>query len=244
MPHPRLSCRLATALLTLTTLSAHATDIEWQPSWKANDQATYEVKRCRKANGPRPVDACATSQIEILILRADGQGSVQRWKTAALGEGLAGMGLPPEMASVMDKASRTAMDIEFNESVRPVRLINAQEVRSVLESVTGALTASSLMKADPRLAATVKAMMSQLVSTDDKLLALSTKDPGILYSPLGGRFSVGRTVRTRSSMLSPFGSTPIESTVSITTEAKDTTSREVALTVDEDIDREAFASTV
>ena len=235
---------LAIALLGLTTLPARATDIEWRPSWKADDKAGYDVKRCRKADGPRPVDACTTGKIEILVLRADEKGSVQRWQSEVLGDGLSRLGLSTDLAELLGKASRTPVDIEFNQLVQPVRLVNAKEVRAMFESVIDAVTTSSAVDKHPKAAAAVKSLVAQLVSTDDKLLALSIKDPSVIYSPLGGVFPLGETVRVRSSMPSPFGATPIQSTMSITTHASDPASRDVRMTIDEEVDRAVLDSLV
>ena len=234
---------LAAALLTFAALQAHAADIDWLPSWKTNDKATYDVNRCRRSNDPaKPVDACAKGTLEIEVLRADDKGSLQRWKTDTVIDGLASSGLPPEAVASLGKASSLAMDIEFDESAQPVRLVNAQEVRAMLDSVVNALTTSPVggKPLDPKVAAGVKAMMSQLTSTDDRLLALATKDARILYSPLGGSFPEGETVRVKSSMPSPFGTAPLQSTLNITTKATGAAGKDVELQLDEDIDRAAM----
>lgn len=235
--------RITTALLALAAFHAHAADVEWLPQWKADDNAAYAVERCRKSNDPkRPVDACAKGTLEIEVLRADDKGSLQRWKTDTVIDGLVSSGLPAEAVAAFSKASGLAMDIEFDESAQPVRLVNANEVRALLDSVADALTtASSGSKPlDPKVAAGVKALMSQLTSTDDRLLALAAKDARILYSPLGGSFPLGETVRIKSSMPSPFGTAPIQSTLSITTQAAAPESKELELQLDEDVDRAAM----
>lgn len=234
---------VATILFSLAAFQARAADVEWLPQWKTGDKAAYEVERCRKSNDPRkPVDVCAKGSLQIEVLRADAKGSLQRWKTDTVIDGLASSGLPPETVAAFGRASSFAMDIEFDDAAQPVRLVNASEVRALLDSMVGTLTTSPPggQPLDPKLAAGVKALMSQLTGTDDRLLALAAKDARILYSPLGGSFPVGQTVQVQSSMPSPFGTAPIQSTLRITTQAGAPDSKDIELQLDEDIDRAAM----
>jgi hypothetical protein len=243
--NPSFFVCVAASVAALSAFGAHAADIDWLPNWAAQDKAVYEVKRCRQSNGPKPVDLCGTSQLEILVLQSDIKGSVQRWRSGGLVEGLAASGLSPEMAALLKKASQTPMDIEFDESAQPVRLRNAKEVRAMFDAVIQGLTSAPEIKgADPRLPAMVKDTVARLVDTDEKLLALSSKDASILYSPLGGRFPDGETKRLRSAMPSPFGTAPIGSMVSITAQLPDPAGREMQLAIDEDIDPAAIGGLV
>jgi hypothetical protein len=237
---PRIMRIIATALLACTVLHANATDVEWLPGWKTNDKAAYEVERCKKSEDPaKPADACLKGRLEIEVLRADSHGSLQRWKSNTVIEGLAGSGLA---ADALAKASSVVMDIEFDDFAQPVRLVNASEVRAMLDSVVNALTTAPAdgKAPDTKTSTAVKALMSQLTSSDERLLALATKDASILYSPLGGSFSVGETVRVQSSVPSLFGTAPIQSTIAITTKAATSDNSELELQFDEDIDRAAM----
>lgn len=231
---------LATALFACTVLHAPAAEVGWLPRWKTNDTASYEVERCRKSNAPgKPVNACLKGQLEIEVLRADSKGSLQRWRSNAIVDELTGSGLPAEAAAALGEASSLALDIEFDDVAQPIRLVNATEVRVLLDKTTDALTAATAddKALDPKLVAGVKALMSHLTSTDERLLAMVSRDVGILYSPLGGSFTVGETVSIPSSIPSPFGTAPLRSTIAVTTSLAKPDGAELELQLAEDIDR-------
>ncbi|MCM5682584.1 hypothetical protein M8A51_23890 [Schlegelella sp. S2-27] len=83
--------------------------------------------------------------------------------------------------------------------------------------------------------------MAQLTGTDERLLSVAARDAAVLYSPLGGSFPEGETVRMTSSMPSPFGGGSIQSTMSISTRATEPAGAAMELQVDEEIDRAALA---
>lgn len=237
-------CAVALAMCTVfTTQAAQTEDIDWLPSFKANERVAYEVKRCRKVDHPtRPVDACHTGVIEIEVLSANDAGSRQRWSSDAM---LDRGSLPAPAQDALAVTANFAMEFEFNADAQPVRVVNAAALRAKLDEALDVMLAPRDGKApDPKLAAGVKTLMTQLTSTDEKLLALAGKDASILYSLLGGVYRPGTTLEFKSSLPSPFGTAPLQSAVRVATQRTAAPAPPLEIQVDEDIDREALLQAI
>ncbi len=242
--HAPAARALAPILLAVSASHVWATEVEWLPSWKAKDRAAYEVTRCKpiKAEG-QTVDTCVKGRLDIVVLRANATSSLQRWNSDILGEALASSGLAPEALATLREAMRFSMDIEFDGAAQPVRLLNGDEIRQKLKAVYSMRTLSKDGKPlDAKALAATEAFVGQLLGSDARLLALMAKDANILYSPLGGSFTIGQTVQVESSMPSPFGSAPFKSTLSVTTQAGGAGTRELQLDIIEDLDRNSLAA--
>ncbi|WP_280155934.1 hypothetical protein [Piscinibacter sp. XHJ-5] len=235
--------RCLVALLACPVIHVRAADIEWNANWKAGERAVYEVERCRRSSDPaKPTNNCAKGRLEIAVLRADDKGSLQQWKSDTAFRQLAEGRMTPEAIAAMEKAQNLAAEIEFDASAQPVRLVNAKDVRAMLDSAMHALTEPSpgRKELDPKVVEQVRAAMSQLTAHDERLLALAAKDATVLYSPLGGSFTPGKTVQLESSIPSPFGTAPLQSTLSLTTRVTDASRKTMELQLDEEIDRRAL----
>lgn len=200
---------LSVALLTcVLALPAHAADVAWLPRWGSQGKAAYDVERCKRETvGDRRQDVCVKGRIEIEVLRSDSRGSLQRWKSDTMIDGLSVGAIPEAAAQGIRKVAGMALDIEFDNDAQLVRLVNEAEVRSALQGVVGALarvpvdgSSAQAMRLD-----VLRSMMSQIIRTQQGLLALVGKDADILYGPLGAPLPIGRTVRVDGTLPSPFG---------------------------------------
>lgn len=248
MRTPRTGARPALAILVLplgtllacATPHAQATEVELKPSWKTGTKAVYEVSRCRKeARFLMPADTCIKNSIQIEVLRTGPNGSRQLWKTSTPTENLGGSIAGSAMDPMIEKALNGKLDIEFDESAQPVRLLNAKEVRDTLEAAYQSIAEqASRAGKDTQTIARGRAFMSQLLSTDAQLIALTTKDVSILYAPIGGRYTLDTPLQGRSTMQTPFGG-QIEAKVTVTARAGSSPGAGIEVRMDEELDPEA-----
>lgn len=187
----------------------------------------------------KPPNTCVKSQLDIEVLRVDAKGSLQRWNSDRVIDALP---VPIDLAVAVARAPRVAMDIEFDDTAQPVRLVNGAEIRSLLNSGLEAVTQEGPGKKplDPARAAVVKTLVSKVTDSDESLLALVALDVTILYSPIGSSFPLGKTVSAPSSLPSPFGSGRVQSTIAATAKAAAPDGTSLELSLVEDIDRAAF----
>ena len=208
------------ALLLVLPICSEAieTSITVVPTWTVGEQIEYELvtSKSNTHQGTTSIGAAEKSRAFIRVLSSTRDRSVHEWRyeidtingqTPAKG--------PTEKLTQLLHSTR--LRLQLDEEANILGIENAAEARATFE-----LTIKTLIDSLPPQAVDNEGKqqilqgMQSLISDDRKLQHLATKEAQLIYSPVGGPYTLASSRQLKGSSITPFSSEPISTDNEIT----------------------------